>query len=239
MTTIMAIGAHPDDIEIGIGGTLHKAIRSGHRVVAVDLTDGEETPYGNRELRKEETAKANAALGITERVCLDLPNRVLMDSEEARMKLGTVMREYKPDIVFTHTELDAHPDHVAAFQIVRGAILISRIVKIDLPHQAWRPGPFYSFLCSHLRHNYEPRFVLKLEEEDFAAKLNAVLAYESQFVTGRPDGWARMHITSRANYYGSLARVTYGEPVLTDELFALEDITQVIGHGAANIPKSV
>ncbi|MHC4887586.1 MAG: PIG-L deacetylase family protein, partial [Planctomycetota bacterium] len=99
MTTILAIGAHPDDIEIGLGGTIHRQIREGNRVVVVDLTDGEETPYGNRELRKEETAKANAILGITERRCLDLPNRILRDTDEARMSLGTVMREVRPDIV--------------------------------------------------------------------------------------------------------------------------------------------
>ncbi|MHC4887433.1 MAG: PIG-L deacetylase family protein, partial [Planctomycetota bacterium] len=177
--------------------------------------------------------------GITERRCLDLPTRILRDTDEARMSLGTVMREVQPDIVVSHTEVDSHPDHVAAFHIVRGAMLISRIVKIDLPHEAWRPGPFYSMLVSHMRTTYDPRFVVKLEREDFEAKLAAVLAYESQFVTGRPEHWARDHITERAQYFGSLARMRYGEPIMTEEVIGVDNLTDLIGHGAANTPKGV
>ncbi|MBN2712979.1 MAG: hypothetical protein JXR97_11205, partial [Planctomycetes bacterium] len=128
---------------------------------------------------------------------------------------------------------------IAAFQIVRGAMLISRIVKIDLPHQAWRPGPLYSFLCSHMRHNYNPRFVLELSEEDFAAKLKAVLSYQSQFVTGRPAGWAEDHVTVRAKYFGSLARFRYGEAIMTDEIIGLRNITDIVGMGAPNIVKDI
>ncbi len=237
MATIMAVGAHPDDIEIGIGGTLARAVRQGHRVIGVDLTDGEETPYGNRNLRAAETAKATEALGLADRICLDLPNRLLMDTEDARLKLGSAMRTFRPDIVFTHHELDAHPDHVAAFQITRGAALISRIVKIDLPHEPWRPGPLYSFICSHLRHNYRPSFVLEISEEDLEAKLNAVRAYESQFVVARPEGWVEDYITTRARYFGSLGKAVYGEAVLTDEVIGLANVFDILGRGSGNTPR--
>jgi bacillithiol biosynthesis deacetylase BshB1 len=233
----MAIGAHPDDVEIGLGGTIHRLLGQGHRVVVVDLMDGEETPYGTRERRQRETAKANAALGITERRCLDLPNRVLMDSEDARRRLAVVMRETRPDVVFTHWEVDAHPDHVAAFQITRGAMLLSRIVKIDLPHAPWRPGPMYSFLTSHLRHPYQPAFTLELSDEDFAAKLAAVLAYESQFVEGRPENWCRETLTYRARYYGSLGRSTFAEAVMSLEPPAVRDLFDLVGEGKENRPK--
>jgi bacillithiol biosynthesis deacetylase BshB1 len=237
MATLLAIGAHPDDIEIGIGGTLRKAIREGHRVVAVDLTDGEPTPYGSREIRTKETARANAILGITDRRCLGLPNRVLMDGVDARRALATVMREVRPDVLFTHVGLDAHPDHVAAFEITRGAVLLSRIVKIDLPHEPWRPGPVHGFLSSHLRHAYQPSFVLGLGEEDHEAKIEAVLAYESQFVRGRHENWARNLLTARAEYFGSLGRVRYGEPIVSEEVPGLWDVLAIAGAGAANTPK--
>ncbi len=227
MSTIMAIGAHPDDIEIGIGATLLKARRDGHRVVCVDLTDGELTPHGTREKRRLETARANRILGITERVCLELPNRLLMDTEEARLKLGTAMRQYRPDIIFTHVELDAHPDHVAAFQITRGAILISRIVKIDLPHEPWRPGRLYHYLCSHLRHPYQPSLVLEVTEDDFNTKLEAVMAYESQFVISDGGEKIRRILTARMQYFGHLIRAQYGEPVISQEPIGIRDILAV------------
>ncbi len=236
MATLLAIGAHPDDIEIGIGGTLRKAVREGHRVVVIDLTDGEPTPYGSREIRQRETARANDILGITERRCLGLPNRILTDTIDARRALATVMREVRPDVVFTHVQLDAHPDHVAAFEIARGAVLLSRIVKIDLPHDPWRPGPMHQFLSSHLRHAYAPSFVLGLGEEDHEAKIEAVLAYESQFVRGRHPNWARNLLTARAEYFGSLGRVRYGEPIVTDEVPGLWDVLAVAGAGASNVP---
>ncbi len=228
MKTIMAVGAHPDDIEIGIGATLCKAIRDGHQVICVDLTDGEETPYGNRELRKRETAQANRILGVSTRVCLDLPNRVLQDNEDARRRLAVVMREYRPDIIFSHLEQDAHPDHVAAFQITRGAILLSRIVKIDLPHKPHRPGRLFHFICSHLRAAYQPSFVLRVEEEDFKTKLRAVLAYESQFSANPNNRFIETLLTERMRYYGSLARMEYGEPVISQEPIGLGDIFNAI-----------
>lgn len=233
----MVVGAHPDDIEIGMGATIHKMIREGHRVIAVDLTDGELTPHGNREIRARETARANEILGLTERRCLDLPNRTLMDSEEARMRLAVVMRETCPDFVVTHLERDAHPDHVAAFLITRGAVLLSRIVKCDLPHDPWRPGKLLGMYCSHLKATYDPNTVLAVSEEDFDAKLNAILAYESQF--GKTYGgldWLKNLITSRERLLGTLVGAPYGEAIFSQEMLGLDDLWHLRGRGSSNKP---
>lgn len=237
MPTLMAVGAHPDDIEIGFGATLRRCTREGHPVVAVDLTDGELTPYGNREIRKRESEAASAILGLSGRRCLDLPNRVLMDTVEAREALAAVMRETRPDIVVTHHPLDVHPDHAAAFAIARGAMLLSRIVKCDYPHDPWRPGRLYSFHCSHMKHVYDPAVVLRVEAEDFAAKMEAILAYESQF--GKQYGgldWLRNLITSRDRMYGALAGAEYGEALFSDEVVALPDLWSLPERGRSNAP---
>ncbi|MFH0910152.1 MAG: bacillithiol biosynthesis deacetylase BshB1 [Planctomycetota bacterium] len=228
MANILAIGAHPDDIEIGMGGALRKLLREGHEVLCVDLTDGEPTPHGTREIRRKETLASNQVLGITRRVCLDLPNRVLLDTEEARRRLAAEMRAFRPDLVFTHVERDAHPDHVAAAQITRGAVLLSRIVKIDLSHEPFRPGPVFHFLCSHLRYPYQPSFVLEVSEADYLAKLEAVMQYESQFVVNKDNARMRDFLSTRMKYFGALIRRDYGEGFLSEEPIGLKDVTALL-----------
>ncbi len=228
MASFMAIGAHPDDIELGMGATVHKLIREGHAVVCVDLTDGEPTPHGTRELRAQETAAANERLGITERVCLELPNRVLADTEEARRRLAALMREHRPAAVFTHVAHDVHPDHVAAAAITRGAVLLSRIVKIDLPHEPFRPGPVYHFLWSHLRHLHQPDFVLSVEEEDAQAKVAAVRAYASQFLANPANVDIVDWVRRRLDTDGALGRVPQGEGFQAEEPPCLADLTALV-----------
>jgi len=235
MTTILAIGAHPDDIEIGMGSTIHGALRAGHRVVGVDLTDGEPTPRGSREIRTHETARANEILGLTERICLELPNRVLADSEDARRRLAAVMRRVRPDLVVTHHTHDAHPDHVAAHTITRGAVLLSRIVKIDLEGEPWRPGKALCFDCSHEKSVREPSFVVAVPPEDFDAKMAAILAYESQFGPVY-DGlhWMRDVITARARMLGALINSPFGEAFFSDDVVGLDSLWQIRGRGEPN-----
>ncbi len=226
--TIMVIGAHPDDIEIGAGVTILQTVRAGHRVVVVDMTDGEETPHGNREIRAKETARANAILGIEERVCLKLPNRVLMDTVEARRKLAVEMRRTRPELILTHMELDVHPDHVATFQIARGAVLLSRIHKTDLPHEPWRPGRMFHFVCSHLRQVYDPSFVVPAGEEEFTAKMDAIMAYESQFVWHKPSNFVKDLITVHMRNFGALIRQPYGEAFVSQEPIGVKTVFEVI-----------
>jgi len=228
MADIMAIGAHPDDIEIGMGATLRRLIREGHAVVCVDLTDGEPTPHGSREIRAREIAAANAVLGVTERVCLELPNRVLMDCEGARRRLAALMRKHRPEAVFTHVERDAHPDHVAAAQIIRGAVLLSRVAKIDLEHEPFRPGPVYHFLCSHLRYPYQPDFLLTVSEDDYQAKLEAILKYKSQFVVNPANLEVRDWLAARMQYFGAMGRVKYAEAFIAQESPCLRDVPALL-----------
>ncbi len=217
MARIMVIGAHPDDIEIGVGATVAKLIAEGHEVTAVDITDGEPTPQGTRELRQKETARANEILGITDRVCLEEPNRILQDTPEARTKLAIEMRRTRPEIIFTHSEQDVHPDHVACFAITRGAILLSRIHKIDLPHEPWRPGRLYFYFSYHLRQVYTPSFVMRVEPEFFEKKIKSILAYESQFVFNKDNEGIEALVERRLRENGRLVYSEFGEPFASEE----------------------
>src|SRR5215467_9344695 len=97
---VIAVGAHPDDVEIGCGGTLAMLVKQGYRVGIVDLTDGEPTPGSpGPEVRLAEAAEAARILGVSMRQTLELPNRRLFDSHEARVALGRVFRQYRPTVV--------------------------------------------------------------------------------------------------------------------------------------------
>ncbi len=114
MAELLVIGAHPDDVEIGMGGTIAACVYQGHRVTILDLTDGEPTPMGSTERRRAEGEAAARMLGVERRITLPLPNRYLADTVENRVAVAEVIREVRPEIVFLPYGVDAHPDHVAA-----------------------------------------------------------------------------------------------------------------------------
>ncbi|MFQ5952761.1 MAG: PIG-L deacetylase family protein, partial [Candidatus Omnitrophota bacterium] len=99
--TFLIVSPHPDDSELGIGGTIIKLKKKGHKVFMVDLTSGEPTPFGSEEKREKETRKSTKLLGVDDRVNLGLENRYLFDCKEARMHLAEKIRKYKPDFIFT------------------------------------------------------------------------------------------------------------------------------------------
>jgi len=131
---VIAVGAHPDDIEITSGGTLAKLVRQGYRVGIVDLTDGEPTPLSpGPEVRLQEAQQAAKVLGAAVRVTLDLPNRRLFDTFEARVTLAKEFRKYRPRLVIGlggRTPM-ASPDHYQASLITEAAVFYSRLTKWD------------------------------------------------------------------------------------------------------------
>jgi N-acetylglucosamine malate deacetylase 1 len=131
---VIAVGAHPDDIEIACGGTLAKLAQQGHRVGIVDLTDGEPTPGSpGPEVRLAEARRAAEVLGVAVRVTLDLPNRRLFDCFEARVKLAKEFRKYRPRLVIGlggRTTM-ASPDHYQAELITEAAVFYSKLTKWD------------------------------------------------------------------------------------------------------------
>ena len=131
---VIAVGAHPDDVEIACGGTLAKLAGQGYQVGIVDLTDGEPTPRSpGPEVRLAEAQEAAGLLGVAKRVTLELPNRRLFDCFEARVALAKEFRKYRPRIVigFGDKTPMASPDHWQAMQITDAAVFYARLTKWD------------------------------------------------------------------------------------------------------------
>jgi bacillithiol biosynthesis deacetylase BshB1 len=186
---VIAVGAHPDDVEIACGGTLAKLAGQGYQVGIIDLTDGEPTPRSTGpEQRLVEADKAAEALGVAKRIVLDLPNRRLFDSFEARVMLATEFRRYRPRLVIgfgAKTPL-ASPDHWQAMQITDAGIFYSRLTKWDehfdgLPAHTIDMQLFYdlSFYSLELP-NEAGHFVVDIGDT-IEKKLAAIRCYESQF----------------------------------------------------------
>src|SRR5579862_2691095 len=130
---VLVVATHPDDAEIGVGGTIVHCVRAGLRVGVLDLTDGEPTPHGTVEIRRKETTDATRLLGIAWRQNLGLPNRSVEHTLEARRRLAGVFRTMRPRIVIAPYWDDAHPDHVAASQLCDAARFWAKLTRSDLP----------------------------------------------------------------------------------------------------------
>jgi len=131
---VIAVGAHPDDVEIACGGALAKLVKQGYKVGIIDLTDGEPTPKSpGPEVRLEEARKAAETLGVHQRITLELPNRRLFDGFEARVALAKEFRKYRPQVVIGFGDKTplASPDHWQAMLITDAAVFYSRLTKWD------------------------------------------------------------------------------------------------------------
>lgn len=217
---ILIIGAHPDDAEIGLGGTIARWTDQGLTVGIVDLTDGEPTPNGTREQRLAEAQRAAKVLGVSQRILLDFPNRYLMDTVEVRMALAEVIRVHRPRLLFGPLGLDQHPDHVAAAAVARHARFYAKLTKTEMAGEPYYPPVLLQFATSHLRKVFEPRAIVDIGEA-LERKLEAVLTYRTQFA-GREDR-VRDTLTSTARFYGVRIGVSHGEPIFSPEEMAVWD----------------
>jgi bacillithiol biosynthesis deacetylase BshB1 len=226
MTAALCFGAHPDDVEIGMGGTVAGMVRRGLDVVLCDLTDGEPTPKGDPETRAQEAKAAAEVLGARGRVTLPLKNRELFDDAEARRAAAEVIREHRPRIVFCPYPLDAHPDHVAAASIVEAARFWAKLTKTDMSGDPHYPPRLYRYYALHLRATPTPAFVADISE-DLAAKVAALGCYESQFAANPANVGVVGLVELAAAYWGRLIGVSAGEPFAAPEhvgVRAIEDL---------------
>lgn len=229
MTKAMVISAHPDDAELAMGATIGRMVDSGWEVVLVDLTDGEPTPFGNKQLRKKETDKASNILGIADRLCLDMPNRYLEASLENRKKLAEVIRLHEPDLMFGPVLPDDHPDHVAAAQLIAAARFEAKLHKTDMagePHWAANSFEYYS---THRRQYDRPSFIMDVTDF-WDRKKAAVKAYQSQLSNSMPPNviplLERVEITGR--YFGMCIGAEYGEPFVCGSPVGLDSLSCLI-----------
>ena len=231
---VIAVGAHPDDIEIACGGTLAKLATQGYRVGIIDLTNGEPTPRcDDPTIRLAEADAAAKTLGIAMRKVLTLPNRRLFDSFEARVALATEFRRYRPQIVigFGNKTPMASPDHYQAMLITDAAIFYSRLTKWD-EHFAGLP---VHIIPVHLNFHLglEPTQVAEHGShitvdisEQLETKIASVLCYQTQFPPEKHRTLDRVrHIAGHA---GAAAGFEAGEVFATTRALGCQDLVKTV-----------
>jgi bacillithiol biosynthesis deacetylase BshB1 len=220
--SFLVVAPHPDDAELGMGGTILALIQSGHRVVIVDLTSGEPTPFGSEEKRRRETEEASAILGIEERYNLGLENRYLLDSREARLLLAEKIRLTRPDALFCPLSQDAHPDHVAAFSICEGARFYAKYTKLSIRGEPWYTRNLLNYSCSHLRAVPEFSFLVDTSSY-FTRKMEAARCYRSQFIDNPGNRGVFDYVKNRDGYFGGLITKDFAEPFYSREALGVAD----------------
>ncbi|MCU0707179.1 MAG: PIG-L family deacetylase [Pirellula sp.] len=212
-----------------MGGTIVKLMQRGWNVGIVDLTDGEPTPHGSPETRARETQVANEVLGNPWRVNLGLRNRFLEPTLDVRHQLAGLFRLTRPRWLFAPYWLDAHPDHIAATQLVEAARFWSKLSKTDLAGEPFHPQRIFYYFCIHLKLNPQPSWIVDISLE-WDAKARAVEAYHSQFIKGRESVQPSFveQLREEAAYWGKSIGVRYGEPFASKEPMGMRDLESLI-----------
>lgn len=220
---ILAIGAHPDDIEMFMGGTIIKLKDEGYLTAVCDLTRGELGTYGSAQLRLAEQKESTAVLGLDHRITLDIPDGFVSNTPENQIKIINVIRRYKPEIVFTFANLPMrHPDHYHCGQLVRESCYKAGLKKIETEFEAYRPAQVIGF--PELIFD-KPSFVIDISHY-WEQREQAIRCFGSQVIgPGEDDSTTKTLIRSnsfweiqegRGTMAGAAIGVRYGEPFYTD-----------------------
>ena len=210
---LLAVAAHPDDAELGCGGTLLLAVGAGARVGIADLTRGEAATIGNRDLRDDERRRAAEILGLAARPCVGLPDTSVGASPAHRDAIVKLIRETRPRVVLAPFPHDRHPDHAAAGRLVREASFLAGLPSVGRgrPH---RPDRVFHYM---LHHTFEPSFVVDVSSV-WERKLEAIEAYRSQFGPPSPGQEAVIDVgrflevmKARATVLGAMIGAPFGE----------------------------
>ena len=233
---VIAVGAHPDDVEIGCGGTLAKLALQGYRVGIIDLTDGEPTPRSpGPDIRLAEARQAAETLGVRTRVTLELPNRRLFDTFESRIALAKEFRRYCPRLVLGlgNKTPTASPDHYQAMLITEAAVFYSRLTKWDEHFDGLPPCPVPAYLQFFLAlHALTPEAqgVIVVDISDtLEKKLAAIAGYKTQFP---PE---KAHVLDRLRTYnqqqGMAAGFSAGEVLASPTTLGTRDLMGLLFGG--------
>jgi bacillithiol biosynthesis deacetylase BshB1 len=180
---ILILAAHPDDAELCCGGVIAKHVALGHKVGIVDFTRGELGTRGDADTRTKESAEAAKILGLSVRENLDLSDGFFQNDESHQLEVIRAIRKYRPTIVLSNAVRDRHPDHAKGAALGYDSCFLAGLAKIKtedkdgLEQQSWRPQAVYHFIQSQF---IIPDFVVDISDY-WDAKMNAVMAYKSQF----------------------------------------------------------
>lgn len=233
---ILAIGAHPDDVELSCGATIAKEIASGKKIGILDLTRGELGTRGSAEIRDQEAAKAAEILGIAFRKNLGFSDGFFVNNTASQLEIIKIIRKHKPEIIFCNAIDDRHIDHPKGSKLVTDACFLSGLRKIETIfegniQEAWRPKNVYHYIQWK---NLTPHFIVDVTGF-MEKKMEAVLAYRSQFFdpnTKEPEtpissSNFKDSIIYRAMDLGRIAGVEYAEGFTTERLITVNSVFDI------------
>ena len=234
---ILVVGPHPDDQELGMGGTIALLASQGHAITLLDMTDGEPTPFGDPVTRAKEAAAAAKCLSPADgenpvrRIQLGLKNREVVHSLEARYKVAGVIRAMQAQVMFVPYFEDAHPDHIAVTRIAEDARFDAKLTKLSMPGDEGKPPLYpkwlFHYYATHLRIVPAPSFIMDTTKFA-AAKRAAIMAYESQFVKNEANKRVVEWVEQAGGYFGSRIGAAAGEPFFSREPVGLNALGSLV-----------
>jgi bacillithiol biosynthesis deacetylase BshB1 len=228
---LLAIGAHPDDVEVGCGGLLIKMAQRGYRTGIVYLTRGEMGTGGNPEIREQEAKNAADILGAKILATLDCGDCRVADTYENRLAVAQLLRRHQPKIVLApywqggHGKRQSHPDHLATGQIAINAANFATFKKLPIEGDPYRIRGLYHYF---LPPEVSPTFVVDITEQ-FDRWMDALKAHKSQFLNPAKDRDYLWSLESMARSYGGIIGVKYGQGYVIGEPLKIEDVFCLIG----------
>ena len=230
MVDLLAIAAHPDDVEQTCGGAMLRMAEAGYRTGIVDLTAGDMGTRGSPEIRVAESAVAAGILKVSHRENLHFPDARLENSLAGRMTLALRIRELRPRTVILPYWEGRHPDHYHASGIGYEACFLAGVRKIDQYTEPHRP---HKIIYASIYANVTPSFVVDITQY-FDRRMESLLAYRSQYgsesegATLFPDeAEIRERLAAMARFYGNLIGVRYGEPYVVKETMRIDDVVSL------------
>ncbi len=237
---ILAIGVHPDDVELGCSGTLINEVKRGKKVVIVDLTQGELGTRGTITSRYQEAANAAMIMGVHARKNLKMKDGFFKNDEEHQLKLISVIRKYQPEIVIANVLHDRHPDHGRAGKLIADSCFLSGLVKIETtdennhPQQRWRP----SYVLHYIQDWYhEPDLLIDITDV-FEQRMKAIEAYSTQFHTGENSSQGPQtyistpdfleSVIARARMFGKRIGVKFAEGFISEKKIGIRNLDALI-----------
>jgi len=234
---VLAIGAHPDDVELSCAGTLVRLVRQGRHVGILDLTAGELGTRGSREIRLQEARSAAGIMGVHVREGLGIPDGNIMVNHENTRKVMSVIRQYRPDTLLFPYPIDRHPDHEHAHRLCKEAWFYAGLEKIETSfggekQKSFRPGRYFLYMQWH---EFTPSFIMDITDE-FELKMAAVKTFQSQFhnpastesETVLSDPEFLVFLRTRAEYYGDRIGKKYGEPFFSPRIPGVRDLDSIL-----------
>lgn len=228
---LLSIAAHPDDTELTCGGTVIKMVQAGYKVGVLDLTAGESGTRGSATLRARESARASRVMGIAHRENLGLPDAALDHRRDYKLLIAARIRALRPRTVILPYWSGRHPDHYTAGQIGYEACFLAGLAKAAIEGEPFRPHKI--IYATMYVPAVVPTFVVDISRQ-LEKKLKAVVAYSSQFSAkddqqnlfpSQPD--LRERVGSLARHFGLMIGVRYGEPFVTREVAAVDDVVSM------------